>query len=292
MKTRQQPEKICAVCGMSCAGQPRTKDVKGRYFHKECHQQALKEIRDRKSTRASDETPLLTPQTDDPFAVADEGVIDPPPVVQIRQQTCPDCGNTMSAESVVCVNCGFNFQTGERMLVQELKPSRVTGSGALWPALVGIISIVFGSSGVLLCVLDLCTSLAQPAAVRPFGPGFVPVKLVAVGIPALMSLWLLLAGIGILRRKQTSMVSIRRWAVVKIVLVCLFLTCLTGALLLLVGEVSGKPDHYVSEAIGGVGLGIVVTIELVLAAWFLAWPIFVLKWFSRAVVQRQVGTWD
>ena len=31
-----QPEKVCVICGESCAGQARIKDAKGNYAHRAC----------------------------------------------------------------------------------------------------------------------------------------------------------------------------------------------------------------------------------------------------------------
>lgn len=40
--------KVCVICGEDCSGRPRIKDSNGRYYHKSCHEEALR----RKPARA------------------------------------------------------------------------------------------------------------------------------------------------------------------------------------------------------------------------------------------------
>ena len=34
--------KVCVICGEDCSGRPRIKDSNGRYYHKSCHEEALR----------------------------------------------------------------------------------------------------------------------------------------------------------------------------------------------------------------------------------------------------------
>ena len=55
MSIEDESEKICAICGRDCSGQPRIKDPKGRYFHKSCYEQALEERKMRQAAEREGE---------------------------------------------------------------------------------------------------------------------------------------------------------------------------------------------------------------------------------------------
>ncbi len=101
-----QPTKICVVCGLDCAGQPRTKDAKGRYYHKDCHDRAERE---RDARRSADAVML------------GEILPDAPPA-----DTCPSCGHSLGASDVICTSCGYNTQSGRTLHVDVAtqKPPR------------------------------------------------------------------------------------------------------------------------------------------------------------------------
>ncbi|MBN2577776.1 MAG: zinc-ribbon domain-containing protein [Pirellulales bacterium] len=35
---------------------------------------------------------------------------------------CPDCGKSLSAKAVLCVNCGYNLKTGKKIACREVLP--------------------------------------------------------------------------------------------------------------------------------------------------------------------------
>ncbi len=51
-----------------------------------------------------------------------------PPVPAKRPDGCPGCGRPVSPEQVICVNCGFNLKTGER-LKTSMPPLRGLSEG-------------------------------------------------------------------------------------------------------------------------------------------------------------------
>lgn len=65
-------EKICGICGRDCSNDPRTKDPKGRYFHRSCYEEAARRQAERRE--ASSEG-LATPQ---PERITEEPTADIP----------------------------------------------------------------------------------------------------------------------------------------------------------------------------------------------------------------------
>jgi hypothetical protein len=134
-----QAAKICVVCGLSCAGMPRTKDPKGRYYHNECYEQRRHELEAKRSAATPVEAPAFAgldagdDEGFDPFAgdggpeplagddggfdplAGDEGGFDPlgEEAASPTMEVCPKCANPVDAGAVLCTNCGHNFKTGE-----------------------------------------------------------------------------------------------------------------------------------------------------------------------------------
>lgn len=104
--------KHCVICGMDCAGQPRLKDARGRYYHKECVVRDL-EKKAQKSQQAA-VTPESLQETGielDAIDIMDE-IASEALQASGSQHTCASCGLPMSAHNVICMNCGFDSQSG------------------------------------------------------------------------------------------------------------------------------------------------------------------------------------
>lgn len=67
--------KLCVVCGENCAGQPRTKDAQGQYYHKECFEREL-EARKSRRAAANPESPPLAGIEPEPMNMLDDIVDD------------------------------------------------------------------------------------------------------------------------------------------------------------------------------------------------------------------------
>ncbi len=111
-----QPEKVCVICGQSCAGQPRIKDAQGNYAHRACvdakiaqehHQQEQLPVDDAGMEGMWDDLP----EVEEPAAPAG------------APGMCPSCGQRISPEHVLCVHCGFNTKTGKAMKQRVLDTS-------------------------------------------------------------------------------------------------------------------------------------------------------------------------
>lgn len=109
MPPQQANEKICALCGQSCAGQPRVRDEKGRYAHQACAAKRKSAPPRPDPTPARDDDNLMNALLDDlPVAVAE------PPGGGLRTG-CPGCGVALAPDAVVCVRCGFDARSGKAL---------------------------------------------------------------------------------------------------------------------------------------------------------------------------------
>lgn len=120
--------KMCVICGQDVGKKPRTKDSQGRYTCKECLDAAAKAKSAQERARA--------PVAEAPAALKDDGAIplaaDNSFLLDLAahklkpgEQPCPSCGRGMSPDARLCVHCGFNTQTGQRMFVNVLQPKAV-----------------------------------------------------------------------------------------------------------------------------------------------------------------------
>jgi hypothetical protein len=128
-----QTEKVCVLCGQSCAGQPRIRNEKGQYAHQSC----LKAKQQGRSTEAAQ--PL---QADAGLGgVMDDLLVDLEPIeeaVPAGVVGCPGCGMRMADGAVVCLNCGFNVEAGKGLKTKTFeakdrkgKPKAAEGESAL-----------------------------------------------------------------------------------------------------------------------------------------------------------------
>lgn len=169
-----------------------------------------------------------------------------------------------------------------------------------WPAIIGTISIVLGGLGLLCYGCGSLNTIVSPMLVsampedqRPATPqGMMLVLQVAQTCAAfLLSLWLLFAGIGIVRRRSWGRGGHIGWAIMKII------TAIAGMLIGLVflpdsvqqindqlNQGTGPPPFEMTE-------GVMLVILVVMSVWAILWPIFVLLWFLRGNVREEVRGW-
>ena len=266
-----QPGKICAICGVDCSDRPRIKDPGGRYFCKTCYQEAKRRKDERKARSQTPPTEAAAPPSADILRELHEES------AQRRESACPGCGQPLADDAVICTNCGPNISTGRvpASVVVRAEPREVAGKTS-WPLVMGVISIVLGVAGILANGINLAVAIVAGVGVAVISAGTTIM---------LLSAWLLLVGIGIIRRKPSAVQSIRRWAIVKIVL---YATCHSA---LIVGlftsrEVPARFARLLGPEGGYVEPGALAWVLLALLAWFLLWPIVVLLWLSRAGIKQ------
>lgn len=168
-----------------------------------------------------------------------------------------------------------------------------------WPGVIGTISIVFGALG-LVCYgcLSLQTMMTpmmmgmMPEDQRPPTPQGIQlfVQIFQMCAAAGLSVWLLIAGIGLTRRRPWARSHTVGWSLAKVLLS--FISMVAGVAFAgaTVDQINsqlsrgGTPPFTVSIA----WMFIFIVIALV---WALLWPVFLLIWFSRGSVKDEVAAW-
>jgi len=121
-------EKICVMCGQSCAGQPRIKNEKGQYAHRACVQAKQESEPVVADDGLYDDYDDALGGMDDllgDIAVHEEVAIDG------AAMACPGCGTRMEAGSVVCMGCGYNTQSGKAMNTKSTEIGEGFGGAAI-----------------------------------------------------------------------------------------------------------------------------------------------------------------
>lgn len=119
-----QIEKACVFCGQSCVGHARIKDAKGHYAHKACADKHAKK------QSAEPESGVM----DDGLGAGlgggmDDLLVDLEPVKTdgvAAASGCAGCGRRMEPGAVVCMNCGFDTQSGKGLKTKtfDAKPGK------------------------------------------------------------------------------------------------------------------------------------------------------------------------
>jgi hypothetical protein len=197
----------------------------------------------------------------------------------------------------LCTACGFNFQTGDPLpsarpnRASRLHRSHGTTSGALWPILVGVISIVLGAAGTLMYgVMFLGAAFASGNGDHgSFKPRLM--ALGTIGLPMSLALWLARDGYRIVRKNSEGVKWIRFWAMTKLLV---YGSCLS----ICMAVPSRSLDEGLHQARSQSGDLITLTgsdiksFVLLAMLWFMAWPIFVMVFFFVPRIQQDVETWD
>ena len=149
-------EKVCRICGESCANQPRIKDNQGRYAHKACFERKMGERQTTGRTLAAETEPVgaggglgmpeddawvLPPEPEPaaPFAavasasaggMAASGIA----AAGLASGSCPGCGYPVTPGAVLCTRCGHNLRSGKGI---KTKVSREREPSAAVEALAG-----------------------------------------------------------------------------------------------------------------------------------------------------------
>lgn len=283
--------KQCTICGTDCAGKPRVKDPKGRYYCRSCYERAQEgagaasgvpagAVGSASSTSPDDgDFGLL----DDLFAAESQGDASP--------LSCPACDAPMAHGAVICVQCGHNRQTGTAVAPPTVRTApRVTSSRTAWPIVIGTVCIVFALLNIALKILELAdptptSELFQMSEAS--AAGFEGTNRVSAAASIILSIWLALGGVGVIMRRYAGVRSLRSWSIVIIVLVAIAFTCLFGALLLGSGTLPAGGD---AGAAGGVGFMFVFLLILMLIG--LALPVFLLWWFKRPRIVDEIDQWS
>ena len=154
-----------------------------------------------------------------------------------------------------------------------------------WPVVIGVISIVWASLGLICTPVSLAVNFVAPMRHRPleFFPHWyrlflIPSALVAIG----MAVLLLAAGVQAIRRRPAGATLHLIYAVLGMVITVLStvvnISLLAGLHL---------PGHVGQKSITGV----VAVGSVFGGALALAYPVFLLIWFARPTIRHEVRQW-
>lgn len=131
--------KICVICGEDCSSRPRVKSPDGQYACRACMERREAE-RAAPAALSNDDFALDDQEgayeLDDRFADLEAPVVEANP--------CPGCGMPKAPGAAMCMNCGLNAATGQRVATSVKKESKagavaVQAGGAIASPILGLV---------------------------------------------------------------------------------------------------------------------------------------------------------
>lgn len=179
----------------------------------------------------------------------------------------------------------------------------------VWPQVLGIVAIVFGGGGVLYSIYSAVTMWYTPRLFANVNiPGVsqmhsvflkwqTPV-MVAHGVGLILAIWLLWAGVLLLRRRRRAAPLLLAWGLLRVVhaLSLAMLTFLMQrdqmtATFSATSNGPGAPAMPFGAATPMFSNGVATMQAGVLLLWWLLLPIFILVWFCLPRVTAEVRNW-
>ena len=167
-----------------------------------------------------------------------------------------------------------------------------SGAPPTWPTVIGVIGIVFGAGAVLMTLGGLVIALImRDAPGMPPSPQFnerwMPWSIASMFVTCGVAILLLVAGIGLAKRRAWGPRLAKVWAVLKMVIV----VASTG-----IGfQVQRETMKAMQQSAGP---SPVPNLEMIVALsmcagllWYWALPVFMLIWFSRSSVKAEIAKW-
>ena len=170
-----------------------------------------------------------------------------------------------------------------------------------WPGVIGTISIVLGSLGVLCYGCNSASTLAAPFLPASMqnqaaqGPQQA-IQIAQLCLAFLLSVWLLTSGIGLLRRRSWIRTSLLAWAVVKVVLTIIG----TVMGVIFAEDITRQINDSMAASAQAQGgstppftfqASWIIIFVVIMFFWSLIWPTVVAVWMLRANVVEEVQSW-
>lgn len=158
-------EKICILCGKSCAGQARIKNGKGQYAHQACAEA-------KQASKEKTPSPIESGSLYEEDAYNDAlggGMDDLLGDLSVQEEpagssvACPGCGHRMNEGVVVCMSCGFNTASGKGISTKTKEVK--TGPGVGGAALGGVAAVSTVAAAPMLPLIGALIGGAIGAAV-------------------------------------------------------------------------------------------------------------------------------
>ncbi len=168
-----------------------------------------------------------------------------------------------------------------------------SGAPSTWPTVIGVIGIVFGAGAVLLTLGGFGFALLmRNAPGMPPNPQFedrwLPWTLASMFVTCAVAILLLVAGVGITKRRAWAPRLAKVWAILKMVIVL-------GSMI-----IGFQTQQETMEALQqSAGPSPMPNLEGLVAfsmcggvLWGWALPVFMLIWFSRSSVKEEISRWS
>lgn len=185
-------------------------------------------------------------------------------------------------------------------LSHSAPPLPATVRPAAWPTPIGIVCVVFGTLGMCGSVIgfaspyfvELVANLVPEQqrgsleSVREHRTEIIVLSMVGTALAAA----LLLGGVALLRRRASAATVLCGWAVLKIV------SAIGGGIV----NLGIQRDQLAAMQEGGAGpmpmssnfMEVMQVLGVALAIlWGMALPVFLLVWFARGAVRREIASW-
>lgn len=285
-----QSSKICGICGQDCSKKPRTKDPSGRYFCQACYDTAR--AKQAGGLTGNRPAPNVAATIADPGMANDElfaDLVNAPPVAE---RLCPGCGAPLAPNAVLCVHCGTSLSGNQvGRLETTFRPALMTPRKSIWPIPVGIVSIVFAVGSILGQLLMFAADGAGPAmnsGDAAYAAGQTTGRAIGMTIVIGFASLLGFGGLFVLLRNPRGVTLLKTWAAIKAILTSIVCMCLVG---LIIGFSRSLPDALKELPLPEGGLAFMAVAILLFWAWSMAWPVFLIVWFRRDRVRREVDSW-
>ncbi len=193
------------------------------------------------------------------------------------------------------------------LMTPPVDPGEISHRPSAWPMVIGVIAIIFGSLAILQGCFGAVSSLfmsslsaivpAEQATVYDAMEGLKPWMIIGAVLALALGILLLVAGIGLVRRRAWSPTACMAWAGIKMVFV-------VGYTIL--GDMARQTQFEAMQemmqqdpnmpagmpAMMGSFFQVFGVFAIVLGIlWGWALPVFLLIWFSRKKIKAEVAGW-
>ncbi len=169
-----------------------------------------------------------------------------------------------------------------------------------WPSVIGVISIVFGSLGLVCYGCNSLSTMLSPMMQNALPPEarasmpqgtFLVISIASYCVNFVLSVWLLTTGIGQLRRRPWSRASAIGWSLVKILTTVVGTVATLAFLPDIVARTNSMFQRPNATALFTITESMIVAIMVIGLVFSIAWPVFMLVWFMRQRIRDEVTAW-
>ncbi|MBC7835795.1 MAG: hypothetical protein H7Y88_11950 [Phycisphaerales bacterium] len=178
------------------------------------------------------------------------------------------------------------------------RPGALPPIESQWPRVLGVSCIVLSALGVIgelvslagaFLATDSRTMNARTPAVARAIEDEMPLQAALAGVGAILSVWLLASGIGLMMRRRWSVSSLRSWSILRILWVIASISLMVIGPLVSAEQASratrtADPSQATTSALWLVFL-------IIPLGWGLALPVFSLIWLSRPKIKAETAGW-